>query len=606
MGPRSVEKARNPRSTLRRLAAYLRPFTLQIALVLVLTVVGTLLGLAGPYLMGVAIDRYIGGSDLDGLLRVSLWMFTVYAGSSIAQVGQGWIMARVAQNALKDLRRTLFTHVQTLPLKYFDTHPQGDLMSRLTNDIGAIQMALTMNVTQMIVSLLTVVGILVIMFSMNVWLALGVLTVFPLMVLLTASVAKQTRSGFRALQANLGQLNGHMEETISGVRVIQAFGQQGSTIEAFDRSNAAVREAGIRAQVYALLVPPMMGVLSQVNLAVVAGLGGYLALRGLVSVGVIAAFITYARRFVEPLRQMGELYNTVQAALAGAERVFETMDEQSEVSDVSDAPVISNVAGHVDFDQVSFGYVPGTPVLKDIQMSVAPGQRVALVGPTGAGKTTIISLLTRFYDVDQGAIRLDGRDIREVNRASLRRAMGVVLQDTFLFSDTVMENIRYGRLDASDEEVMAAAKLADADGFIRRLPAGYQTRLSERASNLSQGQRQLLAIARAILSDPRVLVLDEATSNIDTRTEVRIQRALLRLMEGRTTFVIAHRLSTIRQADRILVINDGRIIERGTHGELMSQKGFYHNLYMAQFKGRLPPQREALDGAKVAVGSPGQ
>jgi ATP-binding cassette subfamily B protein len=459
-------------------------------------------------------------------------------------------------------------------------------MSRLTNDIDAINQALSQNVTQMVVSLLTIVGIVGVMFALNLRLALGVMVVFPLMLWLTASVAQRTRQGFRRLQMQLGQLSGLMEETLSGERVVQAFGQEAAAIATFDEANLAVREAGIQAQVFPMLIPPLMGTLSNANTAVVAGLGGWLALHGLVSVGVIATFVAYSRRLADPLRQMSNLYNVIQAALAGAERIFEIIDQQPELVDAPEAVALDDVAGEVVFDHVDFSYLPDVPVLKDMSLEAKPGRTIALVGPTGAGKTTMVNVLSRFYDLQGGAIRIDGRDIRRVKQDSLRQQLGIVLQDTFLFSETVMENIRYGRLDASDEEVFVAARLANADQFIRRLPQGYQTPLSERGSNLSQGQRQLLAIARAVLADPRILILDEATSSVDTRTEVRIQEALLRLMEGRTSFVIAHRLSTIRNADQILVINDGRIIERGTHEELLAQHGFYHHLYMSQFKGK--------------------
>ena len=336
-----------------------------------------------------------------------------------------------------------------------------------------------------------------------------------------------------------------------------------------------------------MMIPPLMGILSNANIAILAGLGGWMTLQGLATVGTIAAFYTYSRQFANPLRQLGNLYNQLQSALAGAERVFDLLDERPELADAPNATVMDDIAGEVVFDHVDFAYVEDVPVIKDMSLWAEPGQTIALVGPTGAGKTTMVNLLTRFYDIDGGAITIDGHDIRGVQKASLRRKLGIVLQDTFLFSESVMDNIRYGRLDATDEEVVAAAELANADQFIRRLPQGYDTPLSERGSNLSQGQRQLLAIARAVLADPAILILDEATSSVDTRTEVHIQEALLRLMEGRTSFVIAHRLSTVRNADKILVINDGEIIERGTHEELLAQRGFYHNLYMSQFKGKI-------------------
>jgi ATP-binding cassette subfamily B protein len=470
-------------------------------------------------------------------------------------------------------------------------------MSRLTNDLDAISRVLSQSVTDLFGGLLALVGIVVMMFAINFWLALGSMVVFPFMMWLVGFVGKRTRRGFREYQKRIGQLNGKLEEIFSGQRVIMAFGQQASTLAGFDAANEKVRQVGTQAQTYAMLVPPLMGILSNANIAILAGLGGWMVLQGWATVGTIAAFYNYSRKFAAPLRQLGNLYNQIQSALAGAERVFEVLDEQPELTDAPHAIALDDVAGEVVFDHVDFSYLPGVPVLKDVSMIAQPGQMIALVGPTGAGKTTMINLLTRFYDIDGGAIQIDGWDIREIQKASLRRQLGIVLQDTFLFSESVMENIRYGRLDATDGEVIAAARLANADQFIRRLPQGYDTELSERGSNLSQGQRQLLAIARAILADPGILILDEATSSVDTRTEKSIQEALLRLMEGRTSFVIAHRLSTIRDADKILVINEGRIIERGTHDELLAQRGFYHNLYMSQFKGLGATEAHSQKGA---------
>ena len=580
-----IEKARDVRITLRRLLVTLRPYKLALVTVFILVVVNTILDLLAPFLMGVAIDEFITASDLTGLQRIVLLMLGAYAGAWLAKVGQNVIMARVSQNAMRTLRCNLFEHLQTLSLSFFDRHPHGELMSRLTNDMDAISRVLDQNVTELFTGLLTLVGILVMMFVINFWLALGSMIVFPLMMWLVGFVGKRTRRGFREYQMRIGRLNGQLEEMFSGQRVIVAFGQEAATLADFDAANEKVRQVGIRAQTYAMLVPPLMGILSNANIAILAGLGGWMTLQGWATVGTIAAFYNYSRKFAAPLRHIGNLYNQVQAALAGAERVLEVIDEQPELTDASGAVPLDDVAGEVIFDHVDFAYVPGVPVIKDVSLRVQPGQTVALVGPTGAGKTTIVNLLTRFYDIDGGVICIDGRDIRGAQKDSLRRQLGIVLQDTFLFSESVMENIRYGRLDATDEECIAAAKLANADQFIRRLPQGYDTELSERGSNLSQGQRQLLAIARAVLADPGILILDEATSSVDTRTEVRIQEALLRLMEGRTSFVIAHRLSTIRNADKLLVINDGRIIERGTHDELLAQGGFYHNLYMSQFRG---------------------
>jgi len=459
------------------------------------------------------------------------------------------------------------------------------LMSRLTNDIDAINQAVSQNVIALIASLLSMGGILIAMFVLNVWLALASLVVVPLMLWFTEFVAKYTRKGFRELQKHLGELNSVMEESISGQRVIKAFRRNDAAVETFRTHNQEVYRAAVYANSYALLLMPLTNQLGNLFVIAIAGLGGWLALEGLVSVGMIVTFISYGRNFINPLRQLSNVYNAIQAALAGAERVFEIIDTPPEVQDVPDALPLKKLKGAVRFENVSFGYVPGTPVIKNMTLKAKAGETVALVGPTGAGKTTIVNLLTRFYEIDAGEISIDGVDIRQIKKDDLRQRLGLVLQDTFLFSASVMDNIRYGRLDATDEEVVEAARMADADHFIRQLSEGYQSMLSERASNLSQGQRQLLAIARAILADPGILILDEATSSVDTRTEARIQKALLNLMQGRTSFVIAHRLSTIRDADQLLVIKDGEIVEKGSHAELLERRGFYHHLYLSQFKG---------------------
>ena len=581
----NIEKAKDVRGTLGRLLSYLGAYRLHITAVAAFTVVSTLLSLAGPYLQGLAIDRYVIEGDAAGLVRLMTLLAGTYIASAAMSMVSGWIMATVSQRSLKKLRKELFEHMQTLSLSFFDKRPAGDLMSRLTNDIDAIAAALAQNVTQLIRNAITLVGIMVMMFSLNTWLALASLIVFPLMVVLTAMVSGRTRSSFRDLQMNMGKLNSVMQETITGQRAVIAFGQQESVNRKFTAANTKVKELGIKAMTYAMLVPPLMGILSNANIAIVAGLGGWMTLKGMTTVGTIAAFISYSRSFANPLRHFANLYNSIQSALAGAERIFEIIDTEPELTDAPDAVSADDFVGLVEFNDVDFSYVPGVQVLKDIDLKAEPGQTIALVGPTGAGKTTMVNVLTRFYDIQDGSIEIDGMDIRHVKKDDLRRQLGIVLQDVFLFSGTVMENIRYGRLDASDGECIEAAKLANADGFIRRLPQGYRTNLSEQGSNLSQGQRQLLSIARAIVADPAILVLDEATSSVDTRTEVQIQEALLRLMKGRTSFVIAHRLSTIRNADAVLVINGGEIIERGTHDELLARKGFYYNLYMSQFKG---------------------
>ncbi|MFN8442799.1 MAG: ABC transporter ATP-binding protein [Caldilineaceae bacterium] len=581
-----VEKAQNARYAMTRLVEYLKPFRSGLLFVFVCVVLYTLLGLLGPYLIGVAIDQYIVPKRLNMLPFIALVMLGTYILNNLFQAIAGRRMATISQQALQQLRQDLFAHLQSLPMQFFDRNPAGQLMSRLTNDTDAINQAVSQNVTTLIASTLSMVGILVTMFALDVWLALASLLVVPIMFWFTQFVAKYTRRGFRELQKQMGELNAVMEEAISGQKVIKAFGRNESVLTDFRKHNEAVYKAGITANSYALLLMPLTTVLGNFFIIVLVALGGWLALRGLVTVGVITTFIIYAQNFVNPLRQLANMYNAIQGALAGAERVFEVIDTPSEVDDAKAQGRKQAIQGDVLFEHVQFAYDPGTPIIKEMSFEAKPGQTFALVGPTGAGKTTIINLLNRFYEINHGDIKIDGVDIRQMKKADLRQQLGLVLQDTFLFSDTVMENIRFGRLNATDEECIHAAELADADHFIRQLPQGYQTQLSERASNLSQGQRQLLAIARAILADPRILILDEATSSVDTRTEARIQKSLLRLMEGRTSFVIAHRLSTIRDADQVLVINGGEIVERGTHDELLAKRGFYHHLYMSQFKGQ--------------------
>ena len=583
--PGKIEKAQAPRQALIRLLPYLGPYKVILVVVLVLLVLSAGLGLLAPYLMGRAIDDAIGAKDPSKLAVFAVAMLAVYLAGNLADAVSGWLMARVSQRALKALRRDLFGHLQTLPLSFFDTNPAGELMSRLTNDIEAINTAVSLNVVVLLTSVLTLTGILVAMFLLNYWLALASVVVVPIMFWFTNFVARYTRRGFRDLQRSLGHLNGVMEEAISGQRVIKTFRRNESVIETFRQRNEEVYNAGVYANTYALLLMPLTNQLGNLFVIAIAGLGGWLALLGLATVGTMVTFMSYGRNFINPLRQLANMYNSIQAALAGAERVFEIIDSPTEVDAASAFALQGKLAGDVQFDGVQFSYVAGTPVIRNMTLTARPGETVALVGPTGAGKTTIVNLLSRFYEIDAGSICIDGTDIRQMSKARLRRQLGIVLQDTFLFSGTVMDNIRFGRLEASDAEVMEAAQMADADHFIRQLPQGYETVLSERASNLSQGQRQLLSIARAILADPSILILDEATSSVDTRTEARIQQALLRLMEGRTSFVIAHRLSTIRDADKVVVIRDGEIVEQGTHQQLLDRHGFYRHLYMSQFKG---------------------
>ncbi len=583
-GRLSGDSARDTRSTLVRLGRYLRPYAGRLLLVTALVIVGALLSLSGPILLGRAIDQYVIPRDLAGLGRMALLMLAVYAGAGLAAALQGLLMVDIGQHLVADIRAALFSHLQRLSMSYHDRHRTGDLMSRLSNDTEAINSVLSNGLIDFTTNILSLGGIMIAMYILNWPLALAMSVLLPLMLLITTLVTRYSRRAFRNVQRNLGGLNAVMEENIAGIRAVKAFAREETAIARFQEANAANRAAGIKADIITAALGPMFTTMSTITIAITALLGGWLALRGVVQVGVLATFVIYIMNFFRPMRGIAMVYNSLQSALAGAERIFEVLDAEPDVSDLPGAKPLENLRGHVRFDHVTFSYEPGKPVLIDVSLEASPGQTIALVGPTGAGKTTIISLLSRFYDVDQGAIYIDGHDIRTVQQASLRKQLGIVLQDTFLFSGTVMDNIRYGRLDATDEEVIAAAKLANADRFIRLLPEGYRTHVSEQGHNFSQGQRQLLAIARAILADPRILILDEATSSVDTRTEMQIQEALLRLMRGRTSFVIAHRLSTIRNADQVLVVNDHRIIERGSHEELLARKGFYYELYMSQFR----------------------
>lgn len=585
-GPRriEIEDASNQGETIRRLASYLHPYRFTIAGVTLLIFIGMLLTLAGPMLIGMAIDRYIVPGDLPGLWRIAALLLGAYVASSVMTIVYSVLMVNVAQKLIMDIRSDLFGYVQTLSMAFHDEHEVGDLMSRITNDTQTINQVLSSGMVQLISSVLQLVGILIAMFVLSWQLTLGSLVVLPLVVLATGAIAARSREAFRSVQRNLGMLNAYAEENIAGVRVVRSFAREKETIQGFQTINKMNREAGIQAEQIIAIMMPLMQVMSTIATAVIAGLGGWLALRNLVSVGVLVSFVAYIQQFFQPLRQLSQLYNQLQSGLAGAERIFAITDIQPSVTDRPGAPALTNISGRVDFESVSFAYEEGKPVLNNVSLTALPGQTVALVGPTGAGKTTIISLLSRFYDVNEGTITVDGHDIRDIQQDSLRRQLGIVLQDTYLFTGTVMDNIRYGRLEATDEEVMEAAKLANADQFIKRLPQGYNTHVSEQGNNFSQGQRQLIAIARAVLADPAILILDEATSSVDTRTEMHIQEALLRLMEGRTAFVIAHRLSTIRSADQVLVVNDHQIAERGTHDELLDQQGLYYGLHQSQYR----------------------
>ncbi|MEO7717719.1 MAG: ABC transporter ATP-binding protein [Capsulimonas sp.] len=593
-----VEKPKDRRGVLLRLWGYLRHQRAALIGTAFMVAAGVALNLAGPYLLGRAIDRYILGHDLPGLARICALMLAVYVTNSLLTWFQSYIMAGASQRTVREIRKDLFARLQHLPLSFFDKRPHGELMSRLTNDVENVSQVLSDSVTQIVSGVLNTIGVTIAMLLLNVPLtAVTLVTITTITIVLNRWVATRTRAQFRLQQAALGKLNGFIEETITGQRVVKAYHQEPAAIAEFAASNLELRQAATRAQIFSGFIGPVMNFIGNLGLAIVAGVGGVLAVSGAISVGTIATFINYTRQFGRPLNEIASLYNSIQSAMAGAERVFEIIDEPMEV-DAPDAQPLAQIQGDVIFEDVNFSYVPGTPVLKHVSLHARPGQVVALIGPTGAGKTTIVNLLTRFYEIDSGRITIDGQDIRKIKKEDLRRQLGIVLQDTFLFTGTVCDNIKYGRLEATDEEVIAAAKLANADPFIHRLPDGYNTVLSERGGNLSQGQRQLLAIARAILADPRILILDEATSSVDTRTEKHIQDAMLNLMQGRTSFVIAHRLSTIREADQILVLNQGEIIERGNHAQLIAQNGFYARLNQSQFAATVDEVVEETAGAR--------
>lgn len=576
-------KPKNVRQTIKRLWGYFSQYKMNLFVVFLMVTINSLISIISPLLIQKAIDNYIVPKKFAGLIYIILAMIILSILNSIFSYLQSWTMMKISQKVVFNMRNDMFAKLQFLPLKIFDTRAHGDLMSRLTNDIDVVNNTVNMSIIQIFSSIITLVGTIIVMVMLSPVLTVFTLLVIPLMFILTGIIAQRTKDYFLQQQRLLGKLNGVIEEDITGQKVIKVFTREEKEIRKFIEINKDLTKVGIKAQILSGIIPPLMNLLNNLAFVIVAAVGGFLALRGYITVGTIASFIQYSRQFVRPLNELANQFNQLQSAFAAAERVFEIMDEQEEKLDDKDAIEFKNIKGEVEFKNVWFSYKQGEPVLKNVSFHVRPGQMIALVGPTGAGKTTIVNLLTRFYDIDKGEILIDGVDIRKIKRETLRKSLGIVLQDTYLFSETVMDNIRYGKLTASDDEVIGAAKMANADKFIRHLPQGYKTVLHDGGSDLSQGQRQLLAISRAILSDPAILILDEATSNIDTRTERLVQDAMLKLMQGRTSFVIAHRLSTIRNADLILVINDGQIIEMGTHDELLLQKGFYYNLYMSQF-----------------------
>jgi ATP-binding cassette, subfamily B, multidrug efflux pump len=582
-----VVKPKNFKATLLRLWKYFGMERKFLSIVFIFIIIDAGIGLIVPYIIGHSIDAMGKGkaSVNFGMLEIMVVVLIAsYVVDGFINFAQGWIMARVAQKIVMNMRRSLSHKLQKLPIAFFDIHTHGEIMSRFSNDIENVSSTISQSTTQLLSGAIMLTGSLIMMLILSPVLTLASIITVPMVYLLTRTVAKKTKALFMSQQIELGKLNGHIEESISGLQVIKAFNHESKAIEQFDAINSRLREVGLKAQIRSGFIMPIMNVINNIGFAAVAGVGGALAVRNLVTVGVIASFLSYSRQFARPLNDMATIFNTLQSAMAGAERVFEILDEKEEPEDMPQAENLSKPRGHVVFDKVTFGYRPDVPVLKHISFDVKEGSSIALVGPTGAGKTTIVNLLTRFYDATGGEILIDGKDIRNYTRDSLRNCFGIVLQDTYLFSGTINDNIKYGRPAAEAAEVVFASKMANADAFIRRLPKGYDTELTESGGNLSQGQRQLLAIARAILSNPSILILDEATSSVDTRTELHIQEAMLKLMRGRTSFIIAHRLSTIRDADIIMVIDHGEIVEKGNHETLIRSNGVYSKMYYSQYK----------------------
>ena len=577
-------RPKETRETIRRLLAYLNEDKMKMGLAFICVILNTLGTLVGSYMLRPIINTYIvpvDGSrgDPAGLFKALIVMAAVYLVGVGANYAQARIMLTVAQGALRRIRNDLFGKLQSLPVRFYDTNSNGDLMSRFTNDVDTIGQMLSNTLVQLFAGAMSIIGTLVLMIYTNIWLTLVTVVMIPLMMKAGGAVARRSQRFFSAQQASLGAVNGYIEETVTGQKVVKVFCHEDVAQEEFDILNRDLRDNQIKAQFFGGIMGPVMGNLSQVNYSLTACIGGLLCIFRNFDVGGLTVFLNFSRQFSRPINEISMQVSNVFSALAGAERVFSVMDEEPEPVDDADAVVLDPMQGHVELDHVTFGYNPDKVILKDISLYAKPGQKIAFVGSTGAGKTTITNLINRFYDIQGGAITIDGVDIRHINRDNLRQNIAMVLQDTHLFTGTVMENIRYGRLDATDEEVIQAAKTASAHSFINRLPHGYQTMLEGDGANLSQGQRQLLNIARAALSKAPVLILDEATSSVDTRTEKHIEHGMDRLMADRTTFVIAHRLSTVRNANAIMVLENGEIIERGDHDELVAMKGRYYELY---------------------------
>ena len=588
-GRMNGEKAKDFSGAVKKLLRYMSKYKIRLIGMMIFAIVGTVFNIVGPKILGKATTELFnglvakvngtGGIDFDKIGKILLWTLGLYLCSAAFSFVQGFIMTGISNDVSYSLRKDISGKMNRLPMKYYESRTYGEVLSRITNDVDTLQQGLNQSITQLITSVTTLIGVFIMMLSINVWMTLCALLILPCSMFIISKVMKRSQKYFRQQQKYLGDVNGQVEEVYAGQNIVKAFNKEDAVMATFEETNKKLYESGWKSQFFSGMMMPIMQFVGNIGYVMVALLGGFMTIKGAIEVGDIQSFFQYIRNFTQPVQQIAQVTNMMQSAAAASERVFEFLEEEEHPVTLE-----NGVEGHVTFEHVSFGYRPDQIIIKDFSEQVQPGQKIAIVGPTGAGKTTLVKLLMRFYDVNSGRILIDGHDIREFDRRNLRECFGMVLQDTWLFNGTIMENIRYGRLDANDEEVIAAAKAAHAHRFIQTLPEGYNTVLNEEASNVSQGQKQLLTIARAILADNRLLILDEATSSVDTRTEERIQKAMDNLMKGRTSFVIAHRLSTIKDADVILVMKDGDIIEQGNHEELLAMNGFYANLYNSQFE----------------------
>lgn len=588
------EKAKDFKGSMKNLIVYMSRYKFRLCLVLLCAIAGTTFSIVGPKILGKATTELFnglvakvqgtGGIDFEKIGQILLSVMALYLVSAAFSLIQGFVMTGISNDVSYSLRKEISQKINRMPMKYFESRTYGEVLSRVTNDVDMLQQGISQSITQLITSVTTLIGVLIMMIAINGWMTLAAFLILPVSMLIITTVMKRSQKFFRDQQSYLGDVNGQVEEIYSGQNVVKAFNKEEDVVSEFEKANKKLYESGWKAQFFSGMMMPIMSFIGNLGYVLVAILGAFMAIRGAIEVGDIQSFFQYIRNFTQPVQQIAQVSNMLQLSAASSERVFEFLAEEEEDQTVEHPVDITNLEGNVTFDHVGFGYNPEQTIIKDFSADVKFGEKIAIVGPTGAGKTTMVKLLMRFYDVNKGAICIDGHNVKDFNRSELREMFGMVLQDTWLFNGTIMENIRYGRLDATDEEVIEAAKAAHAHKFIMQQPDGYQTVLNEETSNISQGQKQLLTIARAILADNKILILDEATSSVDTRTEILIQKAMDNLMKGRTSFIIAHRLSTIRDADLILVMKDGDIIEQGNHEELLAKGGFYSQLYNSQFE----------------------